>query len=133
MTIIIKECKECGKRNCKNHKPHQMENNLAIQELAAINEIDLGVKKLKEIFKSKEPNQPIDTAEGEPIETEQRWEPKLLEDYYYINDLFKVRKTNYTHHDLDRPRILAGNCFKTEQEAQKVPEAIKQYLITNKF
>jgi hypothetical protein len=42
-----------------------MENNLAIQELAAINEIDLGLKKLKEIIKSKEPIQPIDTTEGE--------------------------------------------------------------------
>jgi hypothetical protein len=44
-----------------------MENNLAIQELAAINEIDLGLKKLKEIFKSKEPYQPIDTTEGEYV------------------------------------------------------------------
>jgi hypothetical protein len=72
-------------------------------------------------------------AELAPIETEQRWQPKLLEDYYYINDWFKVRKTIYTHHDLDRPRILAGNCFKTEQEAQKAAEAIKQYLSTNRF
>jgi hypothetical protein len=26
MTIILKECKKCGKRNCKKHNPHQMTN-----------------------------------------------------------------------------------------------------------
>jgi hypothetical protein len=66
-----------------------------------------------------------------PIETEQRWEPKLLEVYYYINEQFKVSNTIVTHYDLDSPRILAGNCFKTEQEAQKAAEAIKQYLSNN--
>lgn len=68
-----------------------------------------------------------------PIETEQRCKPKLLEVYYYINEQFKVSGTNFTHSEIDNPRILAGNCFKTEQEAQKVAEAIKQYLTTNKF
>jgi hypothetical protein len=75
--------------------------------------------------------QPIDTTEGEPIETEQRWKPKSLEVYYYINDHFKVWETKFTHPDLDNPRILAGNCFKSEEQANKIKEAIKQYLSTS--
>jgi hypothetical protein len=108
---------------------------LLTQVECLISDMNERLKRLEDLYFSKgqETNQPIDTTGGEPIETEQRWQPKLLEDYYYINDWFKVRKTNYTHHDLDNPRILAGNCFRTEQEAQKAAEAIKQYLSINKF
>jgi hypothetical protein len=109
--------------------------NLTVKEQVLISSMNERLKRLEELYFSKgqETKQPIDTTEGELIEKQQRWQPKLLEDYYYINDWFKVRKTIYTHHDLDRPRILAGNGFKTEQEAQKAAEAIKQYLSTNKF
>jgi hypothetical protein len=118
-----------------NNLTEQDNAKLLTQEECLISDIDERLKRLEDLYfcKGQETYQPIDTTEQAPIETEQRWQPKLLEDYYYINDWFKVRKTNYTHHDLDRPRILAGNCFKSEEQANKIKEAIKQYLSTNKF
>ena len=112
-----------------------MENNLAIQELAAISEIDLGLKKLKEIFNSKETKQPIDTTEGEPIETEQRCQPSYGVKYWYIgsNDgQFFVADFHWGNDDVDFVNHDTGNCFKSREAAQKAAEAIKQYLSTNK-
>jgi hypothetical protein len=72
--------------------------------------------------------------EQAPIETEQRWKPKLGEKYWVISMTFDFQIgwllwDNY----LDDKYYKSGNCFKTEQEAQKAAEAIKQYLSTNKF
>jgi len=79
--------------------------------------------------------QPIDTTEGEPIETEQRWKPKYDDRYWFVTIAGDVIVASYPCKDtaLDKKYYNSGNCFKTEQEAQKAAEAIKQYLSINKF
>jgi len=81
------------------------------------------------------PYQPTDTAEGEPIETEQRWKPEKGQLYYYINwsQKDKIGSFTWVSDETDVDFYELGNCFKTEQEAQKAAEAIKQFLSTNKF
>jgi hypothetical protein len=71
-----------------------------------------------------------------PIETEQRWQPSYGVKYWYIgsNDgQFFVADFHWGNDDVDFVNHDTGNCFKTEQAAQKAAEAIKQYLSTNKF
>jgi hypothetical protein len=70
-------------------------------------------------------------AELAPIETEQRWMPEKGEDYWLVLGYCNVEQT--THDFWNEKYVEVGNCFKTEQEAQKAAEAIKQYLSTNKF
>jgi hypothetical protein len=66
-------------------------------------------------------------AELAPIETEQRWKPKLGEKYWIVTGYCEVEQIIYLW---GNGYVEAGNCFKTEQEAQKAAEAIKQYLTT---
>jgi hypothetical protein len=68
-----------------------------------------------------------------PIETEQRCQPKHGEVYWYLTEFLTPAKEEYWILTYDTARYNAGNCFKTEQEAQKAAEAIKQYLSTTKF
>jgi hypothetical protein len=70
-----------------------------------------------------------------PIETEQRWKPEKGQLYYYVNwsQKDKIGSFTWVSDETDADFYELGNCFKTEQEAQKVAEAIKQYLSTNKF
>ena len=47
------------------------------------------------------------------------WRPKFMEKYYYIMSNLEV---NYIYNDgysIDERRIQVGNCFKTEEEAEK--------------
>lgn len=47
------------------------------------------------------------------------WRPKFMEKYYYIASNLEV---NYIYNDgysIDERRIQVGNCFKTEEEAEK--------------
>jgi len=77
----------------------------------------------------------IDTTEGEPIETEQRWQPSYGVKYWYIgsNDgQFFVADFHWGNDDVDFVNHDTGNCFKSREAAQKAAEAIKQYLTTNK-
>ena len=75
-------------------------------------------------------------AELAPIETEQRWKPKYEEEYWHIdfNVYGIIIKKSFNHGAaMNVTHIQTNNCFKTEQEAQKAAEAIKQYLSANKF
>lgn len=48
------------------------------------------------------------------------WRPKFMEKYYYIMSNLEV---NYIYNDgysIDERRIQVGNCFKTEEEAEKM-------------
>lgn len=47
-----------------------------------------------------------------------RWEPKKNEKYFYITPNFKL-KAEYFEEQFDEECWSVGNCFKTEQEAQK--------------
>jgi hypothetical protein len=83
------------------------------------------LKRLEELYFSKgqETKQPIDTTEGEPIETEQtgeRWKPSQQnEPYWIVSAYIKPIQPYYYVNSLDEKLFNAGNCFKTEQEAQK--------------
>ena len=107
------------------------------EDKALIKETSDLLKQLKPLLNKVEKFicEPIDTTEGEPIETEQRWKPKYDDTYWFITIAGDVYVASYTCKDtaLDKKYYKSGNSFKTEQEAQKAAEAIKQYLSTNKF
>jgi len=123
-----------------------MENNLAIQELAAINEIDLGLKKLKEIFKSKEPYQPIDTTEGEfnyCVDLDNGRDKCQEQCDYCVQRQVVLSQKQAPIETEQRYKVFAGENngnfevqilgIESAEQAIKVRKAIKQYLSTNKF
>jgi hypothetical protein len=63
------------------------------------------------------PYQPIDTTEGEPIETEQRLSVNV-----------RPMRHNFNDHEIT---IYLNDGVLSITEAQKAAEAIKQYLSTN--
>jgi hypothetical protein len=112
--------------------------NLTVEDQALISSMNERLKRLEDLylFKGQETKQPIDTTEGEPIETEQRWQPSYGVKYWYIgsNDgQFFVANFHWGNDDVDFVNHDTGNCFKSREAAQKAAEAIKQYLSTNKF
>lgn len=46
-----------------------------------------------------------------------KWEPKLGEEYWYIDGYGECSKTTHDEMGIDLYRIYNGNCFKTEEEA----------------
>jgi hypothetical protein len=64
--------------------------------------------------------QPIDTTEGEPIETEQRWKVNVERTYDHLNEYRIIV-------ELDEKNGL------NKERADKAAEAIKQYLSINQF
>jgi len=110
---------------------------LSNEDKALIKETSDLLKQLKPLLNKVEKFicEPIDTTEGKPIETEQRWMPKYKQQYFVV-DLSNEGLINWydcENDDIDKLFIKNNNCFKTKQEAQKAAEAIKQYLSTNKF
>jgi hypothetical protein len=79
------------------------------------------LKRLEDLYFSKgqETYQPIDTTEGEPIETEQRW-----------SVIVRPMRHNFNDHKIT---IYLNYGVLSITEAQKAAEAIKQYLSNNKF
>jgi DNA-binding PadR family transcriptional regulator len=66
---------------------------------------------------------------------QKRWKPSEGQLYYYVKFTKKDKISSFTwvSDEADVDIYELGNCFKTEQEAQKAAEAIKQYLSTNRF
>jgi hypothetical protein len=110
---------------------------LLTQEECLISDINERLKRLEDLYFSKGQQniQPIDTTEGEPIETEQRWKPEKGQLYYYVHWSQKDKIVSFTwvSDETDIDFYELGNCFKSREAAQKAAEAIKQYLSTNKF
>lgn len=48
-----------------------------------------------------------------------RYTPKPLEEYYYVNSLGVIIREINNQHNVDDYRISIGNCFKTQEEAEK--------------
>jgi hypothetical protein len=44
------------------------------------------------------------------------------ETYYFIDSEGKIIKSKWTNHEFDDSRYILGNCFKTQQEAEKEKE-----------
>ena len=97
--------------------------NLTEQDLKRIEAIEAYLKNLSTILpiitnckKEFTPYQPIDTTEGEPIETEQRWNINILDTISGHCGIYITRN----------PPLR-------KLKAQELQEAIKQYLSANKF
>lgn len=61
-----------------------------------------------------------------------RWKPEHGEDYYYFLDDLSCYKTFWSSSKtspLDEQRYEAGNCFRTEELANKASQLIKETLL----
>lgn len=56
------------------------------------------------------------------------YRPKVDEIYHFINDDLKVYYSKNCNSQMNLDHFKAGNCFKTEEEAEKVVEKIKNIL-----
>ena len=66
------------------------------------------------------------------IKGNKRWKPKNDGRYYTIYGDLSVDST-YNNTSMDSLRIVYGNCFKTEKEAEFAAEKIKVYLELKNF
>ena len=56
-----------------------------------------------------------------------RFKPEHCEKYYFIlSDGYVISKLNFMHIE-DKSRYDLGNCFKTEEKAQKVKEELDKF------
>lgn len=64
----------------------------------------------------------------EEIEEPTRWKPELGHDYYYISGDGHVYDNSWDDSQfVDRGRFEIGNCFRTEEEAEKAVEKLKAW------
>ena len=64
----------------------------------------------------------------EEINESTRWKPELGHDYYYISGDGHVYDNSWDDSQfVDRGRFEIGNCFRTEEEAEKVVEKLKSW------
>ena len=75
-----------------------------------------------------EKNPNILTDWFEEIKEPTRWKPELGHDYYYISGDGHVYDNSWDDSQfVDRGRFEIGNCFRTEEEAEKVVEKLKSW------
>lgn len=66
----------------------------------------------------------------ENVEVKERWKPRKGERYFFICDIGFV-KFNYWDNDVvDHDYYKFGNCFKTEEEAQRASEMVRKFLLS---
>lgn len=53
------------------------------------------------------------------------WKPKKYETYYFIDEFNDICNREFCCTELDNARISIGNCFKTQEEAEKHLEHLK--------
>lgn len=64
----------------------------------------------------------------EEIDEPTRWKPELGHDYYYISGDGHVYDDSWDDSQFaDRGRFEIGNCFQTEEEAERVVEKLKAW------
>lgn len=63
----------------------------------------------------------IENKQAEPAEPSGLWKPKVGEEYWYIDSDSDVLNTNY----YDEGGFSIGNCFKTQEDAEKALERLK--------
>lgn len=75
----------------------------------------------------------------EEIKEPTRWKPEISHDYYYISGDGHVYDNSWDDSQfVDRGRFEIGNCFKTEEESERVAEYLKALAVvrgdaTSKF
>lgn len=57
-------------------------------------------------------------AEDESGKSNERWKPKIGEDYFILNRDGEINKWRYISHSSDDYAYQTGNCFKTQKEAE---------------
>lgn len=74
----------------------------------------------------------------EEIEEQTRWKPEVDEEYYCLGKDGSVTPDEWTSISIDEDRFDIGNCFKTEEEAERAVEYLKALAVvrgdaTSKF
>lgn len=74
----------------------------------------------------------------EEIDESNRWRPKMGQKYYFLDGGGFVYDDRWDDDSVDRGRFEIGNCFKTEEEAERVVEYLKALAVvrgdaTSKF
>lgn len=74
----------------------------------------------------------------EEIKESNRWKPEARQDYYCVTSDGSVVKDDWSNWCLDDGRFEIGNCFQTEEEAERVVEYLKALAVvrgdaTSKF
>ena len=75
----------------------------------------------------KSPN--ILTEWFEEIKESTRWKPEMCQEYYCLGSNSSVIPDDWCDLDIDRNRFETGNCFQTEEEAEKVVEYLKALAV----
>ena len=65
----------------------------------------------------------------EEIKESTRWKPKMDQEYYCLGSNSSVIPDDWCDLDIDRNRFETGNCFQTEEEAEKVVEYLKALAV----
>ena len=76
-----------------------------------------------------EKNPNILTDWFEEIKEQTRWKPKMDQEYYCLGSNSSVIPDDWCDLDIDRNRFETGNCFQTEEEAEKVVEYLKALAV----
>lgn len=76
-----------------------------------------------------EKNPNILTDWFEEINESTRWKPKMDQEYYCLGSNSSVIPDEWCDLDIDRNRFETGNCFQTEEEAEKVVEYLKALAV----
>lgn len=63
------------------------------------------------------------------IEEPTRWKPEGGERYYYVGNTGNTFGSEWSYFVLDQDRFEIGNCFKTEEEAERVVEYLKALAV----
>lgn len=70
-------------------------------------------------------NEYIENKQAEPSEPSGLWKPKKYETYYYIDDFNNICDREFCNTELDNARKLIGNCFRTQEDAEKALDCLK--------
>lgn len=65
----------------------------------------------------------------EEIEEQTRWKPEIDQEYYCLGSDGSVMGDEWVDLSIDRNRLKIGNCFQTEEEAEKVIEYLKALAV----
>lgn len=55
-----------------------------------------------------------------------RWRAEYSKNYFYINEMFKIKFDTESYWDIDNKRYENGNYFRTEQDAKEYMEYMKK-------
>lgn len=65
----------------------------------------------------------------EEVNESKRWKPETDQKYYFIRTSGYVYDSIWTDDSIDNGRFEIGNCFQTEEEAEKVTEYLKALAV----